>query len=102
MLEGMSIVPLKGDLFGVHSRTGAAFGMGEVRIGRLDPEGEIRIPKGSTNVHYEGELVLMIGKQARNISESQAREVIFGITCGNDEDRASDIAPARCSRLARY
>ena len=50
----------------------------------LDPEGEIRIPKGSTNVHYEGELVLVIGKEARHVSESQAREVIFGVTCGND------------------
>ena len=49
-----------------------------------DPGGKIVIPRGAANVHYEGELVLVIGKRASNVSEAQAREVIFGVTCGND------------------
>jgi 2-keto-4-pentenoate hydratase/2-oxohepta-3-ene-1,7-dioic acid hydratase in catechol pathway len=48
------------------------------------PEDPIVIPAGAKNVHFEGELVLIIGKAARNISATEAREVIFGATCGND------------------
>lgn len=48
------------------------------------PEDPIRIPADARNVHYEGELVIVIGKPATRVSSSQAREVIFGVTCGND------------------
>jgi len=48
------------------------------------PEEPIRIPRDATNVHYEGELVVVIGKQARNASPEEARAAIFGVTCGND------------------
>jgi 2-keto-4-pentenoate hydratase/2-oxohepta-3-ene-1,7-dioic acid hydratase in catechol pathway len=50
----------------------------------LEPEGEIVIPAGARNVHYEGELVIVIGKQARRVSASEATNYIFGYTCGND------------------
>jgi 2-keto-4-pentenoate hydratase/2-oxohepta-3-ene-1,7-dioic acid hydratase in catechol pathway len=49
-----------------------------------DPEGPITIPPDATNVHYEGELVIVIGKQVKNASPAQARDAIFGVTCGND------------------
>ena len=49
-----------------------------------DPEGPIVIPRDATDVHYEGELVVVIGKQARNVSPEDARHAIFGVTCGND------------------
>ncbi|SPE26729.1 conserved hypothetical protein [Candidatus Sulfopaludibacter sp. SbA3] len=49
-----------------------------------DPEGDIVIPRDATDVHYEGELVVVIGKQARNVSAEEARDAIFGVTCGND------------------
>ena len=49
-----------------------------------DPGGPIRIPKSANNVHYEGELVVVIGKRATDVSPEQAREVVFGVTCGND------------------
>ena len=48
------------------------------------PEDPIVIPAGAKNVHFEGELVIVIGKAGRNLSPDQAREVIFGATCGND------------------
>ncbi|GEA61264.1 fumarylacetoacetate hydrolase family protein [Vibrio comitans] len=44
----------------------------------------VLVPKGATNVHFEGELVLVIGKEVRNISEQQAKDAIFGVTVGND------------------
>jgi 2-keto-4-pentenoate hydratase/2-oxohepta-3-ene-1,7-dioic acid hydratase in catechol pathway len=48
------------------------------------PEENIVIPPAAKNVHYEGELVLMIGKRVRRASPDEAREAIFGVTCGND------------------
>jgi 2-keto-4-pentenoate hydratase/2-oxohepta-3-ene-1,7-dioic acid hydratase in catechol pathway len=49
-----------------------------------DPEGPIVIPRDATDVHFEGELVIVIGKQAKNVSKEEARAAIFGVTCGND------------------
>jgi 2-keto-4-pentenoate hydratase/2-oxohepta-3-ene-1,7-dioic acid hydratase in catechol pathway len=48
------------------------------------PESEIVIPAESKNTHYEGELVVVIGKRVKNASVAQAREAIFGVTAGND------------------
>jgi 2-keto-4-pentenoate hydratase/2-oxohepta-3-ene-1,7-dioic acid hydratase in catechol pathway len=36
------------------------------------------------NVHYEGELVVVIGKTAKNVSVEDASDYIFGVTAGND------------------
>ncbi len=49
-----------------------------------NPSGEIVIPPGAKNVHYEGELVIVIGKKASRVSPEKAGEYIFGYTCGND------------------
>lgn len=46
--------------------------------------GNIVIPKGSTEVHYEAELVIVIGKRARNVSKEEAPDYVLGVTCGND------------------
>ena len=48
------------------------------------PGANIVIPKDSKNTHYEGELVIVIGKHAHDVSREQAKDVIFGVTCGND------------------
>jgi len=50
----------------------------------VEPEGYIVIPPGAKNVHYEGELVLVIGKKAKNIQPAEALNCLFGVTCGND------------------
>jgi len=61
-----------------------------------NPEDPIVIPPGAQNVHFEGELVLMIGKVTKGVSVEQAREAIFGITCGNDvSERDWQIGPDR-------
>jgi len=50
----------------------------------LEPGGAIRIPQGARDVHYEGELVVVIGKTARHVSVAEAADCIFGFTCGVD------------------
>ena len=44
----------------------------------------VEIPKHSSNVHFEGEIVLAIGKAGKNISESDALKHISGIGGGID------------------
>ena len=48
------------------------------------PDTEIVYPDGATDLHYEAELVVVIGKRASRISPDQASDVVFGITAGND------------------
>ena len=50
----------------------------------LDPDGTIVIPEGTKDVHYEGELVVVIGKKAKNLSPTEASSCVLGVTCGND------------------
>ena len=49
-----------------------------------DPSGPIVTPRDATDLHYEGEMVAVIGKQTRGVSPEEARDAIFGVTCGND------------------
>lgn len=46
--------------------------------------GPIVIPKGATEVHFEAELVVVIGKRAKNVPKEKALDYVFGVTCGND------------------
>lgn len=48
------------------------------------PETEVIYPPGATDLHYEAELVIVIGKRARNVSPEEAGDVVFGVTAGND------------------
>ena len=49
-----------------------------------DPEEEITIPFPDHQTDYEAELVVVIGKEAYQISEAEAPAYIYGYTCGND------------------
>jgi 2-keto-4-pentenoate hydratase/2-oxohepta-3-ene-1,7-dioic acid hydratase in catechol pathway len=49
-----------------------------------NPEGPIVLPPDAEDVHFEGELVIVIGKTVRNASPSEAAAAVFGVTCGND------------------
>jgi 2-keto-4-pentenoate hydratase/2-oxohepta-3-ene-1,7-dioic acid hydratase in catechol pathway len=61
-----------------------------------DPEGPIVIPRDSTDLHFEGELVLVIGKHVRHASKDEAHAAIFGVTCGNDiSERNWQNGPAK-------
>ena len=50
----------------------------------IGQEKNIIMPSDATDLHYEGELVIVIGKKAKNISVSKAPNYIFGVTAGND------------------
>ena len=51
----------------------------------IGPGDAIRIPPGSTNVHHEAELAVVIGARgARHVTPEQAVASIFGYTIGND------------------
>lgn len=47
-------------------------------------EANIVIPDDAANVHYEGELVVVIGKKAKNVPKGGAAAYVFGVTAGND------------------
>jgi 2-keto-4-pentenoate hydratase/2-oxohepta-3-ene-1,7-dioic acid hydratase in catechol pathway len=45
---------------------------------------DIVLPADAGNVHFEGELVIVIGSITKNVSEIEAPHHIFGVTIGND------------------
>jgi 2-keto-4-pentenoate hydratase/2-oxohepta-3-ene-1,7-dioic acid hydratase in catechol pathway len=49
-----------------------------------DPGGPIVIPPEAVDVHYEGELVVVIGKTVSKATREEAEAAVFGVTCGND------------------
>lgn len=48
------------------------------------PGTDIVYPPDAKDLHYEGELVVVIGKTASKVSADDAHEYIFGVTAGND------------------
>ena len=48
------------------------------------PFDDIDLPKVSTALDYEAELVIVIGKRCRHVSRADAASVIFGFAVGND------------------
>lgn len=50
----------------------------------IGPEADVIYPADATNLHFEGELVVVIGRRAQNVSPADAPRHIFGVTAGND------------------
>ncbi len=50
----------------------------------IGPGENIVRPPGSENLHYEAEMVVVIGKRAMNVSLEDAPDYIFGVAAGND------------------
>ena len=50
-------------------------------VGPGDP---VVMPSQSSNVHYEGELAVVIGRVCKDVSPEDALKVVFGYTCAND------------------
>jgi 2-keto-4-pentenoate hydratase/2-oxohepta-3-ene-1,7-dioic acid hydratase in catechol pathway len=44
----------------------------------------IVLPKNAKTVHFEGELVIVIGKQCSKATKEKAMDYVFGVTAGND------------------
>ncbi|ACO45896.1 fumarylacetoacetate hydrolase family protein [Deinococcus deserti] len=49
-----------------------------------EPGGTVVRPDWTDNFHFEGELALVMGKQARNLSPETALDHVAGFTCGLD------------------
>jgi len=52
-------------------------------------EADIIYPADAANVHFEGELVIVIGKTATKVKREDALNYIFGVTIGNDVSERS-------------
>jgi 2-keto-4-pentenoate hydratase/2-oxohepta-3-ene-1,7-dioic acid hydratase in catechol pathway len=52
----------------------------------VGPDEPIIYPRADHDleVHYEGELVVIMGRRARRLSEAEALGAVLGYTCGND------------------
>lgn len=50
----------------------------------IGPNDTIVLPNDSKKVDAESEMVVVIGKTAKNVSEADALDYVLGYTCGND------------------
>jgi 2-keto-4-pentenoate hydratase/2-oxohepta-3-ene-1,7-dioic acid hydratase in catechol pathway len=50
----------------------------------VGPGDNIVAPEDAKNLHFEGELVVVIGRRAKNVSVAAAPQHVFGVTAGND------------------
>jgi 2-keto-4-pentenoate hydratase/2-oxohepta-3-ene-1,7-dioic acid hydratase in catechol pathway len=50
----------------------------------IGPDDAIVLPAASTEVHYEGELAVVIGRLCRDVPRERVAEVVLGYTCAND------------------
>jgi 2-keto-4-pentenoate hydratase/2-oxohepta-3-ene-1,7-dioic acid hydratase in catechol pathway len=75
ILEGEIIRELRGSIFDSAEVTGNTLNLADARL---------LFPEGASNVHYEAELVLVMGKKAKNLSRNDVPGAIFGVTAGND------------------
>ena len=48
------------------------------------PNTSVTYPREATDLHFEGELVVVMGRTASNVTAEEAGDYIFGVTAGND------------------
>lgn len=58
----------------------------------------IPYPPGTADLHYEGELVVALGRGGRDVAEADAPGLIFGHAAGNDLTRRDLQAAAKAAR----
>jgi 2-keto-4-pentenoate hydratase/2-oxohepta-3-ene-1,7-dioic acid hydratase in catechol pathway len=69
----------------------------------IGPGDTIILPPGSLRIDYEGELGIVIGKKARNISEDEFTGFVLGYTCFNDvTDRVAQTKDVQWTRSKSY
>ena len=49
-----------------------------------NPGDPIAIPRDASDVHSEGEMVVIVGKKLQKAGLDEARDAVFGVTAGND------------------
>ena len=63
--------------------------------------GQMEMPTGSSDFDYEGEMTVVIGRPARNVSEAEALDYVAGYTIANDgsvrdwQKRGPQVAPGK-------
>lgn len=50
----------------------------------VGPDHPIVMPPDASDLHYEGEMVIVIGREAKNVPVEEAADHVFGVTAGND------------------
>lgn len=50
----------------------------------VGPDDPVVLPPMAREVHYEGELAVVIGRLCKDVPKERASQVIFGYTCAND------------------
>ena len=69
----------------------------------IGPEDKIVLPLDWERIDYEGELGVVVGKIARDVSEDKAGEYILGYACVNDvSDRKTQAADGQWTRAKGY
>jgi 2-keto-4-pentenoate hydratase/2-oxohepta-3-ene-1,7-dioic acid hydratase in catechol pathway len=121
VVDGETVQPIAGDLFGSQQPSGAALPLSDVKLlfpvkatkifavglnykshlgsrpapaqpeifykpitALQNPGDPIVTPPQSKNMHFEGEMVAVMGKRCSRISVDEARGAVLGVTCGND------------------
>ena len=63
--------------------------------------GQMEMPTGSSDFDYEGEMTVVMGRPARNVSEAEALDYVAGYTIANDgsvrdwQKRGPQVAPGK-------
>jgi 2-keto-4-pentenoate hydratase/2-oxohepta-3-ene-1,7-dioic acid hydratase in catechol pathway len=69
----------------------------------IGPEQAIELANTENNIDYEAELVVVIGKKAKDVSEADALSYVFGYTAGNDvSDRVQQYGDGQWIRAKGY
>jgi len=50
----------------------------------IGPDDKIILPRTSRRVDYEGELAAVIGREAKDVPQNQAKDYVLGYTCFDD------------------
>jgi len=69
----------------------------------IGPDDKIILPRDWKHIDYEGELGVVIGKKAKDISEDEAKEYVLGYTCVNDvSNRHAQASDGQWTRAKGY
>ena len=69
----------------------------------IGPEDKVILPRLWRHVDYEGELGVVIGREAKDMPEDKAKEYVIGYTCFNDvSERHDQIEDGQWTRAKGY
>jgi len=66
----------------------------------IGPGAEVVFASGQVTIIYEGELAVVIGKEAKNVPEENALDYVLGCTCANDVTDLGKFKPNMLNLVA--